>query len=432
LAEFLHSSKKESKFGRFFNHEEDDYSGFHPTVPLLVKPSYQYGMVGQLSSNPVTLSLPDTSPPFQNIFGQAAGPQGMFGNDAGLSQSTTGGHAVVGNDGGQGQAIGQVFGNDGGQGQAIGQVFGNDGGLGQASGQVFGNDGGLGQASGQVFGNDGGLGQAGGQVFGNDGGLGQASGQGVFGNDAGLGQAAGPLGTDGGLGQTVSGGHGTVGNLPPIDQTICDPSLIPLILGIGTATAATSAYATVATSSRPSSSRPSSASSSQPLGPLVTPATPQEDYPPALQNWNANQGYGQAHAGPSGPTTLPHGSRATSPSLYSHASYSSTNHNADGNGGGAPILPSMGAAIPRNSFGRVPSLKVTNNTDYEYHPYAEIDSSSFSTGAGPSSQQQAPVYDGKGRPLNILPEKAPLVHLDGALYQQPRRGSETAPPVYFE
>jgi hypothetical protein len=49
--------------------------------------------------------------------------------------------------------------------------------------------------------------------------------------------------------------------------------------------------------------------------------------------------------------------------------------------------------------------------------------------------QRAPSYDGQGRLLNMPPEKAPLVHLDGALYQGPHRvnvRSEYGPPAYIE
>jgi len=86
----------------------------------------------------------------------------------------------------------------------------------------------------------------------------------------------------------------------------------------------------------------------------------------------------------------------------------------------------------RRTFGRVASRQVTNNADYEYQPYAGIGSSSL---GGVSSSQEAPLYDGRGRPLNMPPEKVPLVHLDGALYQEssgddPRSGYE--PPAYIE
>lgn len=324
-------------------------------------------MVGQPTSNPVSLGPQHSLPAVQNAFGNSSGT----GQAQGLPQSTAG--------------------------QA---VTGNDGGLGQASGQASG-------------------------PLGNDGGLGQTSG------------APGALGTNGGLGQTVAGAsHGV--NMPPIAHT-GGPSLIPLVTGIGTRAGASGLAA--ATSSRPSSSRPSTGSSSQALGPLVTPAKPQGGYLPTLQSWNTSHGYEQAHAGPSTPpnntTKLSISSSATTSSAYSSGSWMGnppTNHITGG--GVPPILPSMEASVHqqqykqhhrRTSFGRVASRQVTNNADY-------IGSSSV---GGVGSSQEAPLYDQQGRlsRLNLPPEKAPLVHLDGALYQEPpgddpRSGNQ--PPAYIE
>lgn len=283
-------------------------------------------------------------------------------------------------------------------------------------------------------------------VIGNDGNIGQASSQ-ASGqvSGGGLGQASGPpgtLGTNSGLGQTVAGGHGVIGNLPPISHT-GNLSPAPLIAGIGTAVAASGVYATAA-SSRPSSSRPSSGSSSQALGPPVTPANPQGSYPPGLQNRNVSYGYGQAHAGTSdgpGQTKLSVSSTASGPSAYNRSSWigsSSTNYNAGDNSGSLPpALPSMAASSHqpqhhrRTSYGPV----APNNTNYEYQRHPEIGSSSSSMGGGAaSSSQEAPLYDEQGRPSNMPPEKAPLVHLDGSLYQQPPRGgsSQYEPPAYIE
>jgi len=87
----------------------------------------------------------------------------------------------------------------------------------------------------------------------------------------------------------------------------------------------------------------------------------------------------------------------------------------------------------RDSFGRVLTVRqVTNNADYEYRPYSVIGSSSM---GGARSSQEVPLYDGRGRPLSMPPEKAPLVHLDGALYQEPsrdHRGSGYELPAYIE
>ena len=319
-------------------------------------------MVGQPTSNPISLDPQHPLPAVQNAFGNSSG----IGQAQGPLQPTAN-QGIMGNDGGLGQA----------SGQAGGQVSGQVGG--QASGQVGG------QVSGQVSG--------------------QASGP--LGYDGGLGQASGPpgaLGTDGGFGQTVAGaGHGVIGNMPSIAHT-GDPSLVPLIIGTGTAASASGLLAAAAISSRPSSSRPSTGSSSQALGPLVTPANPQGGYQPTPQSWNTSHGYGgQASAGPStvsknnGTTTnLSISSVASASSAYSSASWmgnSSSNRNAGGNnrsGGGG------------------------------------------GGGGGASSSQEAPVYDEQGRPLNMPPEKAPLVHLDGALYQDDDSRSGYEPPAYIE
>lgn len=376
--------KRQSKsdFDQFFNSDEDIRYGPRHTDRLIENPSYQYGMVGKPSSNPVSLEPLSLPPAVPNAFGSGGSGQGQ-----GLSQSTAGGQFAVANDGGLGQAIGQVGG--------------------QASGQVSG------QASGPLA---------------NVGGLPQASGP------------PGALGTGGSLGQAVTGGHGVVGNLLPIAHT-GNPSVVPLIAGVGNAAATSGAYA-AATSARPSSSR-STESSSQALGPLVTPAKSQGGYPPGLQSWS--HGYGQGHAGPSspgkkrtngpGPSKLSLSSTTSVPSAYSHTSYNTS----DNNGSVSSVLPSMGAGSQqqqqqhrRTSFGP----QATNSNQH----YGEIGSSSSSSsmgGAAGSSSQEAPVYDEQGRPLNMPPEKAPLVHLDGALYQQPSRGDSTrrsgnAPPAYIE
>jgi len=54
---------------------------------------------------------------------------------------------------------------------------------------------------------------------------------------------------------------------------------------------------------------------------------------------------------------------------------------------------------------------------------------------GVRSSREVPLYDEHGRPLSMPPEKAPLVHLDGALYQEaPRNDSRSGyePPAYIE
>ena len=337
-------------------------------------------MVGQPTSIPVSLGPQPTLPTVQNAFGNSSG----IGQAQGPPQSTAG------------QVGGQVG------GQTSGQVSGQT--SGQVSGQTSGQFGG--QTSGQVSGQTSG-------PLGNNGGFGQASGP------------SGALGSGGGLGHPVAGtSHGVISNMPPIAHT-GDPSLIPLITGIGT-TAAASGLLAAATSSRPSSSRPSTGSS-QVLGPLVTPAKPRGGYLPTAQSWNTSHGYGQAQAGPStlpnNATKLSISSVASTSSAYSHTTGigdSSTNRTMGENSGSVPpILPSMEGSSRLQQYQQhlrrttSASRQVTTNADY--HPYAEVGTSSM--GAADSSQE-APLYDESGRPLNMPPEKAPLVHLDGALYQE--------------
>ena len=293
-----------------------------------------------------------------------------------------------------------------------------------------------------AFGNGSGTGQAQGlpqstadqAAIGNGGGLGHASGQssGLLGNGGGFGQASGLSGAS----------HGV--NMPSTAYT-GDPSLIPLIQRRLTIEGASAGLLAAASSPSPSS-RPSSATSSQVLGPLVT---------STRQSWITNHGYAQA---PSGPSTLRknnNGSKlsissvASTSSAYSNSSWvgdSSTNPvtNDNGNNVPQPILPSMEASSShqqqdprRDSFGRVLTVRqVTNNADHEYRPYSGVGSSSLGDG-GVRSSQEVPVYNEQGRPLNMPPEKAPLVHLDGALYQEPstprdRLRSGYGPPAYIE
>jgi hypothetical protein len=371
-------SKRQSKFDRFFGRDEgrDEYHrGPNRKGSLIEKPSYQYGVVGQPSS----------------ILANS-GVQNAFGNSSGTGQA-----------------------QDSPQSQADQAVIGNGGGLGQANGQVGG-------------------------PLGNVGGLGKASGP------------SGALGTDGGLGQTAAGtSHSVMGSTPSIPYT-SDPSLIPLIAR-RVNTEAASGFLAAATSSRPSSSRFSDGSSSQALGPLVT---SQGGYLSSLKSWNPSHGYGQAHSGPStlrknNGSKLSISSQASTSSVYSHQSWngdSSTNNpiTTDDNGSSVPpTLPSMEASSHqqqqyqqdhrRNSFVPIISRQVTNNAGYEYRrsSYAGVGSSSV---GGGSSSQEVPLYDEQGRPKNMLPEKAPLVHLDGALYREPsrndRRRSGYEPPAYIE
>ncbi|KAF8969553.1 hypothetical protein BDZ97DRAFT_2055649 [Flammula alnicola] len=75
---------------------------------------------------------------------------------------------------------------------------------------------------------------------------------------------------------------------------------------------------------------------------------------------------------------------------------------------------------------------------YANQPVASSSSSSSAvagpSGSSNSSQPSSSGVDGKGRPLNTRGEKAPLVHLDGGLYQEPAPDAELpaspAPPAY--
>ena len=369
--------KRQSKFNRFFGRDEglDDYhQGPHHRGPLLEKPSYQYGMVGQSASTPPSNSRPGV----QNAFGNSSGT----GQAQGRPRSAVLGQAAIGNDGGQGQASGQV-----------GGTLGNDGGLERASGPT------------------------------------------------------GALGTNGGLGQAMAGAsHGVVANTHTRDPSLTTGK------ATSTASGATSGLLAAATSSRPSSSRPSTGGSSshQVPGPLVTPAKAQGSYPRALHS----HVYGHVPAGPSTPLNpkLSVTSVASTSSVYSNSSWvgntsANPNDNSVGGGGGSvPPIPSSSRQQQQqhrggNSFGRSAPRQVTNNNnaDYEYSPYADMGRGSSSMGGGASggasSSQEAPVYDERGRPLNMAPEKAPLVHLDGALYQE-RSGEDSRsgyePPAYIE
>ena len=306
----------------------------------------------------------------------------------------------------------------------------------------------LANAGGQnTFGNGSGTGQAQGlpqstsdqAVVGNGGGLGHANGQtsvqvgGSLANGGGMGQASGPPGALG----TNGASHGVISNIPPVVYT-GDPSLVPLIQRRLTIEGSSSGLLAAAPTSRfspsPSSRPSSSGTSSQVLGPLVT---------STRQSWITNNGYAQAHSGPSNlqknnGSKLSISSVASTSSAYSNSSWvgdPSTKPVTDDNGNNVPpVLPSMEASSHqqqqdprRDSFGRVLTVRqVINNADNEYRPY-----SGSSSMGGVRASQEVPLYDERGRPLNMPPEKAPLVHLDGALYQDQRR-SGYEPPAYIE
>ena len=82
-------------------------------------------------------------------------------------------------------------------------------------------------------------------------------------------------------------------------------------------------------------------------------------------------------------------------------------------------------------------LQVTNaDPATPLHPAAGSSRQSYQGRAGGVRESvdgaaRATAVDGKGRPLNVAGEKAPLVHLDGSLYQEPTPSAPTpAPPAY--
>jgi len=253
-----------------------------------------------------------------------------------------------------------------------------------------------------------------------------------------------------------------------------NPSLVPLLGAVG---ASAAVAGMIASNSQPVSS------DSRPLNAMGTQATqgqaqgyPPSSYPPALQNWGANQGvsqpYGaaahtqggynaQGFASGSGQAT---GSVPTS-SLVPNPSVGSANTTSSWGGSSTgpyqpPIIPIIGGPIRNNQqqqyedpFNRTGSpvsiheqriLQLANpessyNRSSIYDPNAYYSEAGASSSAGPSSvsgSSSAP-RDGKGRPLVLVGEKAPLVHLDGGMYEQqpepvPVVHTGPAPPAYAE
>jgi len=254
-----------------------------------------------------------------------------------------------------------------------------------------------------------------------------------------------------------------------------NPSLVPL-LGVVGASAAVAG--TLASSSQPASS------DSRPLNPMGTQAAqgltgqaqgyPPTSYPPALQNYQgASQPYGaaantqggynaQGFASASGQAT---GSVPTS-SLVPNPSMGSATSNTTSSWGGSstgpyqpPIIPIIGGPARNNQqqqyedpYNRTGSpvsiheqriLQLANPETSSYHRGSVYDPNAYymeagtSSSAGPSSvsgSSSAP-RDGKGRPLVLVGEKAPIVHLDGGVYEQQPEPvavvqTGSAPPAY--
>ncbi|KAF4615488.1 hypothetical protein D9613_002598 [Agrocybe pediades] len=170
-------------------------------------------------------------------------------------------------------------------------------------------------------------------------------------------------------------------NIPNVNH-LRNPSLAPLIAGVGVAAGAGTAAGVIGAQSRPSST----ASTSTSPGPLVTSAVPGQSpaflpntaspplnssYPPALQNWSANQGYAgpvsagasgsgmsyppgpsMAIAGPSGAgSSLSHNASANSTSMYSQNTITNaTTSTTPSSWGGPALVPlPVGAAAVAQS-----------------------------------------------------------------------------------
>jgi hypothetical protein len=231
-----------------------------------------------------------------------------------------------------------------------------------------------------------------------------------------------------------------------------NPSTIPLLVGMSSA---------VSGHTRPNTgSSRASVSSSDPLGPLVTHAAPNQtmgyppqqynSYPPALAVYAQQHGHGQAPVQPQ--QNLGHNmSLGSSATFLTSAAGSSSDTNAANLfpvGAGSVLRRPTNSSQPpqimpsqpyEDQFARTGSpvtayqnqqvLRVRNAEPTD----TIVEGSSSRTFGTPGlsvSGQATPTVDGKGRPLNLGGEKALLVHLDGGAYQeQPRT---PAPPAYME
>lgn len=291
--------------------------------------------------------------------------------------------------------------------------------------------------------------------------------QGVSGNSTGAGYSTGAGNSTGvGLsGNEMGVQHNDFGyNVPNQDPVhhLRNPSFVPLLVGVA-ATAAGAGAGAASGHTRPntSSSTGQLSTSSDPVGPLITHASPQQgmgypptqfvSYPPALANYalQQQQGFGTGQA----PQDLSHNN-----------SIGSTGTMPSSSGSGANLLVPMGSVMRRQSqysqqpyqqvqqqqyedpFARSGSpvsiqdnrvLQVMNAEPNRYSEGSSSGAGAFSTPGlfvvGSSSGVES--IDGKGRPMDIRGEKAALVHLDGGAYQDPlpsERPGTPAPPAYAE
>lgn len=390
-------SKRQPRFDEIFNSDKPLDGPHYKKKAPETKP-YDYGMIGQQATNPINITPPSSPPPMQSSLGMQSG------QSAGLHSGS--------------QGIGHGTGLDGGQSLGNGQGVSNTG----------------------------------------------SAGQGFGGQTSGLGQGIGP-------------GH-TAAPQPPVH--LRNPSLTPLLAGVAVAAGAAGANAAVA-----GSSRPSTASSMEPLVmhasshgggsfPPTSASSSSSMYPPALQSWTAAQGFTPQSSASNvqgygvGPS-MNHGSAVAGPSSLTHntsaGSYGSSSWSAPSTSsmGISPMAPVVVGGA-RNStqqqsfaqyddpFARSGSpvsvqeqriLQVTNADPATpvYPPIGPSRQSYLGGSAGPSAigigrqtvdrTAGTQGVDGKGRPLNVVGEKVPLVHLDGELYQEPAPDAPApAPPAY--
>lgn len=234
-------------------------------------------------------------------------------------------------------------------------------------------------------------------------------------------------------------------NQAPIHH-VRNPSGVPLLVGI------TSAVAGAAASghTRPNTGSSRTSVASDPIGPLVTHASPPQTmgYPP--QQFNSYPSALAAYAQQQG---IVQPQIQLQQNLGHNGSVGSSSTSAGGSNSGSNFVP-VGAVLRRptsisqqqlmhsqrydDPFARTGS-PVAYQDRQLFHvmnpePNAFVEGSSSRTFGTPGLSMSGPSTstdrDGKGRPLNIGGEKAPLVHLDGRAYEeQPRT---PAPPAYME
>lgn len=172
--------------------------------------------------------------------------------------------------------------------------------------------------------------------------------------------------------------------------------------------------------------RPLSNGGIPPVAPFVVnqvypPQQPQFSNPP-VNGYHPHQAQ-QGYYGPP-PSTLSH-----NPSVTSSGYYASQYGSPPQPVGGLPPAQGHGhtPSLSASSYGRTGSpVPVQNNqvlqvvnpeTSYQHNQGASGSSAGYAVGS--SSATPAYPTDGKGRPVNMGGEKAPIVHLDGGRYEEP-------------